>query len=172
SADETSENKAGIKVRPGEQWLDQRPERRLKWRRGKSRGGRHRVHALDCGSTSTPKEWERHQNGFWTEGAAGTGKNRGADHAAAGAAGAKRGNGAPDPAIARSGERPSPRDFFAPEPMGAHGTGAASAAFLYSGLYRAHFHQLERNSRGSRVSRRSGDCLRHGSLPRRGNYCD
>src|SRR5208282_981470 len=76
---------------------------------------RHRLHAFDCGSASYAAEWERHQNGFWFEGAAGTGKNRGADYATAGGGGAKSGNAAPDPAIARSGGSPAPRDCIALE---------------------------------------------------------
>ena len=91
---------------------------------------------------------------------------------AADAGRAERGNAPPDPAIARAGQRPSPRDFFAPERMGAHGTGASSAASLHAGLCRAHFYRLERDSRGSQLPRRSGDCLRNGSFSRRGSHRD
>src|SRR5260370_27441959 len=155
AADETSENKASGKVGAG---------------RGECRDRRCGLYALDCGGASYSREWERHQNGFWTESAAGTDKNRVADHATRGAGGAERGNASPDQAVARTGERPSPRDFFAPERMGAHGTGASSTALLHAGLCRAHFYRLERDSRGSRLPRRSGDCLRDGSLSRRGSH--
>jgi hypothetical protein len=61
------------------------------------------------------------------------------------------------------------REISSQERVGAHGTGAASAASVHAGLCRAHFYRLERDSRRSRFSRRSGDCLRDGSLSRRGS---
>src|ERR1700690_4606720 len=56
--------------------------------------------------------------------------------------------------------------------MGAYRTGAPPAASLYPGLYRAHFYGLERDSLRSRLPRRSGHCLRYGTLSWRGShYC-
>src|ERR1700687_2175956 len=92
AGDEAYEVKASGKVR-----------RESGKRRGECRRCERGLHALDCGSASYAREWERHQDGFWIESAAGTGKNREADHEAADARRAERGYATPSPAIAQAG---------------------------------------------------------------------